>query len=100
MCIHLSHNHSLTVNQSTAAEEHFIFVYSLRTIGLTDKQSTAAEHISINCGQLALRITSQQHQEDILFFGILFSLTDIQSTTAGELYILVYSPQSQSQPYG
>ena len=51
----------LTDKQSTAAEEHFIFGYSLQTVGLTDKQSTAAEHIAINCGQLALRITSQQH---------------------------------------
>ena len=75
-------------------------MYSLRTIGLTDKQSTAAERLFINCGQLALRITRQQQQEDIEFFGILFSLTDIKSKTAGELSILLYSPQAQSQHYG
>ena len=56
---------SLTDMQSTAAEEHFIFVYSLRTVSLTDKQSTAAE-------------------EHFIFVYSLqtVSLTDMQSTAA------------------
>ena len=65
----------------TAAEEYFIFGYSLRTVGLTDKQSTAAEHISINCRQLVLQISSQQQQNNILSLGIHFGQLALQMSS-------------------
>ena len=100
---------SHTDKQSTAAKEHFIFGYSLRTIGLTDNKSTTAGgliSLSIHLGhnhrhtvnqsttagelyifgyspQLALQITNQQQQEDFFFVFSLVTLKDNQST-AGE----------------